>query len=153
MMFVHGTIPLELRVPEPQTEIVTYVEDGPITVGTLINSTMLDGSVVSQLGDQVIRDIGDRSDVNLLLDFRNVEYLSSAALTELIKINDAVISGGGSMRICGLTPPIQKVFEITRFDKSFDIQAGETTPHAIARFKRSIQIGQEQDAWEKKSGR
>jgi anti-anti-sigma regulatory factor len=34
------------------------------------------------------------------------------------------------MRICGLTPPIQKVFEITRFDKTFDIHAGENSTRA-----------------------
>ncbi len=138
---------------QPQAEIVTYREDGPITIGTVANSTMLDGSVVIQFGEQVIRRFKGQTGVHLLLDFASVEYLSSAALTELIKINDAVVAGGGAMRICGLTPPIQKVFEITRFDKSFDIHAGETAAHAVTRFKRAIQIGQEQEAWDKKTGR
>ena len=133
---------------QPQVDIVTYREDGPVTVGTVSNSTMLDGSVVTQFGEQVIRALNGRKGLNLLLDFEQVEYLSSAALTELIKINDTVVAGGGTMRICGLKPPIQKVFEITRFDKSFDIQKGENVSHAIVRFKRAIQIGQEQDAWE-----
>ena len=65
---------------------------------------------------------------------------------------DAVVAGGGSMRLCGLTPQIQKVFEITRFDKSFDIQKGETAVHAVVRFKRSIALAKEQDAWEKRAG-
>lgn len=134
---------------QPTAEMVTYREDGPITIGTVSNTTMLDGSVVTQFGEQVIRALGGRTGVNLLLDFEHVEYLSSAALTELIKINDTVVAAGGSVRICGLRPPIQKVFEITRFDKSFDIHKGESVSHAIARFKRAIQIGQEQDAWEK----
>ena len=139
-------------MPSPQAQIVSYREDGPITIGTVAKSTMLDGSVVAQFGEQVIQDLSDRTGVNLLLDFANVEYLSSAALTELIKINDAVVAGGGSMRICGLTPPIQKVFEITRFDKSFDIHAGENLARAVARFKRSLQLSQEEDAWEKRPG-
>jgi anti-sigma B factor antagonist len=137
-------------VAQPQLDIVTYREDGPVTVGTVANSTMLDGSVVNQFGEQVVRHVAGRTGVNLLLDFTNVEYLSSAALTELIKINDAVVAGGGSMRLCGLAAPIQRIFEITRFDKTYDIHAGEPVAHAIARFKRAIQIGQEQDAWDKR---
>lgn len=135
---------------QSQVEIVTYRDEGPVTVGTVANSTMLDGIVVNQFGEQVLKHLTGRTGVNFLLDFSNVEYLSSAALTELIKINDAVVAGGGSMRICGLTPPIQKVFAITRFDKTFDIHEGETAAHAVNRFKRAIQISKEQDAWDKK---
>lgn len=135
-----------------QTQLIQFREDGPITVGSLHNSSMLDGRVVIAFGQQALAFVNTRKGLNLLLDFAGVDYLSSAALTELIKINDVVVSGGGSMRICGLTPQIQKVFEITRFDKSFDIHAGENAQHAVARFKRSIALAKEQEAWEKRAG-
>lgn len=131
--------------------MVVYREDGPITIGTVSNSAMLDGLVVNQFGTEVMRHLQGRTGVHLLLDFQQVEYLSSAALTELIKISDAVVAGGGALRICGLTPHIQKVFEITRFDKAFDIHAGETVAHAVSRFKRSIDIRREEEAWDKRS--
>ena len=122
----------------------TVAEATPV-VGTALESS--DGSRA-----EILAFVSTRKGLNLLLDFAGVDYLSSAALTELIKVNDAVVSGGGSMRICGLTPQIQKVFEITRFDKSFDIHAGEKAPQAVARFKRSIALAKEQEAWEKRPG-
>ncbi len=135
-----------------QPQLIQFREDTPITIGSIHNSSMLDGRVVIAFGQQVLAFVSTRKGLNLLLDFAGVDYLSSAALTELIKANDAVVAGGGSMRICGLTPQIQKVFEITRFDKSFDIHAGETAPHAVARFKRSIALAKEQEAWDKRPG-
>lgn len=140
-------------MPEASDQFVRFREDGPITIGTIFNSTMLDGVVVSEFGTQVLDFVGKRGRVNLLLDFSNVEYLSSAALTELIRINDSVVANGGSLRLCGLSPQIQKVFEITKFDRSFDVQAGETVEHAVGRFKRAIAITEEEDAWEERPGR
>ncbi len=137
---------------EQQPQLIVFREDPPITIGSIHNSSMLDGRVVDAFGKQAITFVKQRTGLNLLLDFAGVDYLSSAALTELIKTNDAVVAGGGSMRLCGLTPQIQKVFEITRFDKSFDIQSGESAAHAVARFKRSIALAKEQDAWEKRAG-
>lgn len=139
-------------MPEAQDQFVKFYEDGPITVGTVYNSTMLDGVVVTQFGEQVLQYVQEQGRINLLLDFTNVEYLSSAALTELIRISDAVVSNGGALRLCGLSPQIQKVFEITKFDKSFDIQRNENVHHALTRFKRSIAIEEEEDAWDERRG-
>lgn len=137
---------------EQAPQLIAFREDAPITIGSMHNSSMLDGRIVEAFGKQALAFVQSRKGLNLLLDFAGVEYLSSAALTELIKINDAVVAGGGSMRLCGLTPQIQKVFEITRFDKSFDIQKGEGAQHAVVRFKRAIALAKEQDAWEKRAG-
>ncbi len=139
-------------MPSAQETLVSYRDDGPITVGTVAKSTMLDGSVVARFGGEVLKQLQGRTGVHLLLDFAHVEYLSSAALSELIKINDYIVGSGGSMRVCGLTPDIYKVFQITRFDKAFDIHAGEAANQAVVRFKRALQISQEQDAWEKRPG-
>lgn len=140
-------------MPEASDQFVKFREDGPITIGTVFNSTMLDGVVVTEFGEQVLDYINKHGRVNLLLDFANVEYLSSAALTELIRINDAAVSNGGSLRLCGLSPQIQKVFEITKFDRSFDVHPNETVEHAAGRFKRAIEISEQEDAWEERPGR
>jgi anti-sigma B factor antagonist len=139
-------------VADKDLQLLQYHEDGPITIGTIHNSTMLDGRLVETFGAQALSYVKPRNGLNFLIDFAGVDYLSSAALTELIRINDAVIAGGGTMRVCGLTPQIQKVFEITRFDKSFDIHPGENAAHAAARFKRAIAIRKEEEAWNKRAG-
>ena len=139
-------------MPEPAPQLLQFREDAPITIGTIQNTTMLDGRLVETFGAQTLGFVKPRTGLNFLLDFAGVDYLSSATLTELIRINDAVVAGGGTMRICGLSPQIQKVFEITRFDKSFDIHPGENAAHASARFKRAIAISKEEEAWNKRAG-
>ena len=138
------------------TENLTYVtfeEDAPITIGTLANTKMLEGTTVTDFGAQVLEYATARTGLNLLLDFAMIDYLASAALTELIKINDAVVAGGGALRICGLLPHIEKVFEITNFTKVFEISPGEGVEHAKARFKRAIEISKEEEAWDKRHER
>jgi len=81
-----------------------------------------------------------------------VDYLASSALSELIRANDAVVAGGGSLRICGVMPQIYTVFEITNFHKSFDIQSNESVDHAVARFKRSIELTKDAETWEDRPG-
>ncbi len=132
---------------------VSFVEDGAITVGSLVNTKMLDGTTVVDFGAQAMGYVSGRAGLKLLLDFSNIDYLASAALTELIKINDEVISNGGTFRICGLSPSIEKVFEITNFMKTFEITAGEDLAHAKARFNRSIEISKEEEAWDKRHDR
>ena len=132
---------------------VTFEEDVPITIGTLSNTKMLEGTTVTDFGAQVLEYATARTGLNLLLDFAMIDYLASAALTELIKINDAVVAGGGALRICGLLPHIEKVFEITNFTKVFEISPGEGVEHAKGRFKRAIEISKEEAAWDKRHER
>ena len=127
---------------------VEFHDDPPITVGTLNGSRMLEGAEVSEFGSCVLDYVKEHAPINLLLNFEHVTYLASASLSELIVTNDAVVAGGGSLRLCGLSDRILQVFEIANFTKILAIDAGETAPHAAARFKRAIAIETEQDAWE-----
>jgi anti-sigma B factor antagonist len=133
--------------PEP---LLQFEPDESISVGTVANSSMLDGVVVADFGRELLAHINANKGVHLLLDFEQVEYLSSATLTELIKANDAAVAGGGGLRLCGLSPDIEKVFAITKFDKLFDIHPGEKRDRAAQRYKRSLALSQEEDAWEER---
>lgn len=131
--------------------LLDFKKDGPITIGIVDNSSMLDGLVVTDFGRELVGYLEAHPGTRLLLDFGSVDYLSSAALTELIRANDtAVATGGAAIRICGLSPEIQKVFEITKFDKLFDIHPGEDRVRATARYKRALDIMQQDDAWEQR---
>ena len=63
----------------------------------------------------------------LLLNFGNVEYLSSAALGKLITLNKKLQQVGGKLILCNIDPQIHEVFEITKLDKFFNIQKEEQT--------------------------
>ena len=63
----------------------------------------------------------------LLLNFGNVEYLSSAALAKLITLNKKLQQVNGRLVLCNIDPQIYEVFEITKLNKLFNIQGDEQT--------------------------
>lgn len=67
-------------------------------------------------------DVLKQSDgANLVLDFTNVKFMSSAVLGLLIKFSKRVYEGGMKMALCGISPKIYEIFKITRLTKIFDI--------------------------------
>jgi anti-sigma B factor antagonist len=130
--------------------VVTFETHGPVTLGTIDNASMLDGLTVNDFGKEVVDHVNAHPGSHLLLNFAHVQYLSSAALTELIRIDDACVSGNGSLRVCNVSKDIRKVFQITNFDKLFDIHEEETS-EAIRRFGRSVELSREEEEWAKKN--
>lgn len=61
----------------------------------------------------------------VVLNMSKVQFLPSLALGQLVGFQKKVKGAGGVVKICGLTPNIEKVFKLTRFDKLFDIFARE----------------------------
>lgn len=130
--------------------LVKYQEYGPVIIGTVHNTSMLDGLAVSEFGNQVVKFLNKRPQTNLMLNFQNVQYLSSAALTELIRINETAKEQGTKFHLCSISPDIQKVFEITQFDKLFEFHPGESFEDAAKKFRRSVELSQEDSAWKTK---
>ena len=130
--------------------LLKFEVNGSITVGTIHNASMLDGLTVTDFGAEVVGYVKQHDSVNLLLNFKQVQYLSSAALTELIRINDAVVAGKGMLKVCNVSKDIAKVFKITNFDKLFDIHE-EGLDACLRRFQRAVELTREEEEWAKKN--
>lgn len=130
--------------------IVEYAAHGAITVGTVRAARVLDAVNVIEFGSRLLEYVDQHPGVHLLLSFSQVNYLSSAALTELLKVNEAVQRTGGSVRLCALSAEIASVFQITNLDKLFVIEPGESVQHALQRYERSLQVAAEEDEWSKR---
>ena len=132
---------------DPEKELLSFETMGPITVGKIDSVSMLDTMNVTDFGNAVLEYTKDKPALNLLLDFSHVGYMSSAALTELLRVNEAMRSAGGSVRLCGLSKDIRKVFQITNLEKLFVIHEGDTVDMALTRFERSLAVAAEEDSW------
>lgn len=130
-----------------ETSLVDFEVHGPITVGKIVNTNVLDGMNVSDFGNGVLDYVQEHAGVKLLLNFEQVTYMSSAALTELLKINEALRESQGAVRLCNLSCEIQKVFKITNLEKLFVIHDDENVDSARKRFERSLAVAAEEDAW------
>lgn len=102
------------------------VEDiGDVTVVSFTDKKILDEQNIQVIGDQLFSLVDELGRKKLLLNFGNVEYMSSAALGKLITLNKKVQGAGGKLVLCNIDANIREVFEITRLDKIFAIKNDE----------------------------
>src|SRR6516162_698771 len=102
------------------------VEDiGEVTVVNFTDKKILDEQNIQIIREQLFSLVDDLGRRKLLLNFSNVEYLSSAALGKFITLNKKVNAAGGRLILCNIDPQIYEVFEITKLNKLFNIQKEE----------------------------
>jgi anti-sigma B factor antagonist len=116
---------------EPRANITTRKQDG-ITIVQLQDRKILEEMVINSIGEKLAHLLDDQSQPQLLLDFSNVEHLSSAALGMLITLHKQIAEKRGQLVLANIHPQIFEVFKITRLNKLFNIQS--TTEDALKAF-------------------
>ena len=96
-----------------------------VTVVSFVDSKIVNEENIQEVGDQLYSLVEDEGHKQILLNFGNVEYLSSAALGKFITLNKKVNAAGGRLILCNIDPQIYEVFEITKLDRFFNIQKEE----------------------------
>src|SRR6516225_8103622 len=110
---------------QPRRRRLEVEHIGDVTVVNFVDRKILDEQNIQVIGDQLFSLVEQDGLRKLLLNFGNVEYLSSAALGKLITLNKKLQAAGGRLILCNIDPQIYEVFEITRLDKFFNIQKEE----------------------------
>lgn len=95
--------------------------DQGVTVVELTDKKILDEVNISQIGEQLASLVAQADHPKILLDFTNVQYMSSSALGMLITLHKRVREKGGQLRLCNIQSAIYEVFVITRLSEIFQI--------------------------------
>lgn len=98
---------------------VEYAENA--TIVTFTDEKILEEKDVQALQESIMSVIEQAERINLILDFSNVRFLSSAVLGLLIRISKKIYERDGQLKLCSIDPKIYKIFKITRLTKIFDI--------------------------------
>lgn len=101
---------------------VVYKRYGRVTVATIHAARVIDTAGMTAFGDEILSFLEDHPDSHLMLNFSKVDFMSSAMLTELLRINELVRRQRGSMRLCGFRKEMRHVFELTKLDGVFHIE-------------------------------
>lgn len=94
---------------------------GDVTVASFVDKKILDETNIQIIGNQLFGLVDDDGCKKIILDFTNVEYLSSAALGKLITMDKKVRGAKGKLRLCTVRPEIYEVFAITKLNKLFSM--------------------------------
>ncbi len=91
------------------------------TFVTLNAEKILEERQIKELNDSIMPVIEKNKDGKLIVNFRNVQFMSSSLLGLLVKVHKRVCEQGGHLQLINIDSNIHKVFEITRLAKVFDI--------------------------------
>jgi anti-sigma B factor antagonist len=109
-----------MREQSPRLKVV---QDPNATIVELTDRKILDEVNISQIGEQLRALVSMKKGARLVLDFRNVAHMSSSALGMLITVHKRIREQQGQLRMCGISPAIMEVFQITRLSEIFSISA------------------------------
>jgi anti-sigma B factor antagonist len=114
---------------EDQQPKLDVRQQSGVRIIELRDRKILDELVITRLGEQLSELVDSQPAPKLVLDFQQVEHLSSAALGVLITLNKQVTERQGKLALANIQPQIFEVFKITRLNKLFNIQ--NTTQAAV----------------------
>ncbi len=83
-------------------------EVGDVTIVSFVDKRILDEQNIQTIGEQLFELVESEGRRKLLLNFKNVEYLSSAALGKLINLNNKVRKANGQLRLCAIRPRLRR---------------------------------------------
>ena len=99
---------------------VEYSENA--TIVTFTDERILKDEDIQALRESIMSVVESAGGgMNLILDFCNVRFLSSAVLGLLIRISKRIYERDGQLRLCNIDPKIYEIFKITRLTRIFDI--------------------------------
>ncbi len=93
-----------------------------VTVASFADTDLIAEDVIDDLGTQFQDLLASLSETpEVLLSFRDVRYMSSNVLALVLKLGRGVARQGGSFKLCSISPALLEIFQITRFDRLFEI--------------------------------
>ena len=91
------------------------------TVITFMSEKILDETEIVALEHSILPIIEQAKVPNIVLNFENVKFLSSAVLGLLIRISKKIYQRNGQLKLCCINAKIFEIFKITRLDRVFEI--------------------------------
>ncbi|MCH2179084.1 MAG: STAS domain-containing protein [Mariniblastus sp.] len=106
-----------------------------ISVVRFKDEKVMDPSRIEKMGQELMSLAGDDDQRNLLINFEDVRFFSSAAINKLIVLEKRMRAGGGEIKLSNLRPEVRDLFSFTNLDGLFDIR--EQQSDAIRSFVKS----------------
>jgi anti-sigma B factor antagonist len=107
---------------------------GGVTIVDLSGRIVLgDGSTALR---DLVRNLISEGNKKILLNLRNVDYIDSSGLGELVSAFTSMRSGGGALKLLNLSKRVQALLQITKLYTVFDITDDEAT--SLKSFSPSI---------------
>jgi len=88
-------------------------------------SGRLDVAISAELEEQLIQAVEKNSIDHLVLNMKNVEYMSSSGFRVAIALLRKLSDKGGSLKISNLKPAVKRIFDVIELTSLFEIFENE----------------------------
>jgi anti-sigma B factor antagonist len=100
-------------------------EESDVLVAYFTDSRILDEAKIQQIGAELTSLVTKTPKGRLLLNFKNVQFMSSAMLGKIILLNKKCQAAKVDLRLCEIAPAILDVFKMMKLHKVLNIQKTE----------------------------
>src|SRR5262249_33652737 len=90
-----------------------------VLVITFAGEFLIDEGLIQEVREDLVKLVDKHRRANVLLNFREVQAMSSTMLAVLLKVARKVASAQGRLKLCSISPDLVEIFRITRFDRMF----------------------------------
>lgn len=88
-----------------------------VTVVTFVDNKILEEGIIDIIGNDLYALVETDGRKKIVVDFKDVVYISSALLGKLISLQKKVTKAKGALRLCSIYPDIYELFSVTRLNK------------------------------------
>ncbi len=110
---------------------LTTRQVGDVTVIDVAGRITL-GEGASILRD-CLRDLAKKDQKKILLNMKDVTYIDSSGIGELVSAYTSITNQGGHLKLLGLTHRVKDLLQITKLYTVFDVHEDEA--HAVRSFE------------------
>lgn len=93
-----------------------------ISVVKIKDPKVMDPSRIEKLGGELMSLASDDRSENVVINFVNVVFFSSAAINKLVVLEKRIRARGGQIRLSNLRPEVRDLFSYTNLDSIFQIK-------------------------------
>lgn len=99
-------------------------EEQGVIIVTFIDKRIIDEGNIARMGEDLFSLVDQHQKKDIVLDFRDLEYMSTAALGKFITLNKKCTTAGGKLVLCNISNEgqgegIHGVFMITKLHRLF----------------------------------
>ena len=110
-----------------------------VSVVRFRDQKLMDPNRIETLGKELLSLVDRDEFENVVINFENVSFFSSAAINKLILLEKRVKGQGGQIRLSNLRPEVRDLFSYTNLDSMFQIKDEEA--EAVESFSSWTEIG------------
>lgn len=112
--------------------IRTSASEG-VPVIFLIAAKLIDRDTIQQTQAELIHYIQSEKPSRLIINFKDVEAISSEFITTMLRAKEYVQSEEGELRLCNMSPMVRMAFQVTNLDGTL-LKIADSIPKAVLSF-------------------